>query len=98
MKLKEQAGAEVGKEEEADAQGDPCREEKASSAEAAVSETFEGEMDNFQTPMVRLSALSFLRNLLSIRPAAACFSVHSAQQSRSLGASPLFHSSLLGGC
>jgi hypothetical protein len=68
MKLKEQAVAEMAKEKQAEAQGDPCREEKALSAEAEeVNETFEGEMDNFQTPLVSgPSARSFLRNLLSL--------------------------------
>ena len=52
MKLKEHAIAEMAKEKEAHAQGDP---EKRLSAEAEVNETepFEGEMDNFQTPLVR---------------------------------------------
>ena len=55
MKLKEQAVAEMAKEKEAQAQGEPCVEEKSLSAEAEVNETdpFEGEMDNFQTPLVR---------------------------------------------
>jgi hypothetical protein len=55
MKLKEQAIAEMVQEKqaEAEAQGDPCREEKGLSAEAEeTTETFEGEMDNFQTPLV----------------------------------------------
>jgi hypothetical protein len=97
MKLKEQAVAEMAKEKQAEAQGDPCREEKALSAEAEleeVNETFEGEMDNFQTPLVSgpsAPVRSFLRNLLSLY-ATACFCAPSAQQSRSLGTSPLFHS------
>jgi len=95
MKLKEQAVAEMAQQ----AQGDPCCEEKVLSAEAEVNETFEGEMDNFQTPLVRRCTGSFLRNSLScnrsIRSAAACFCLHSAQQSCSLGTSPLFHSSKL---
>lgn len=47
MKLKEKQG-------EAGAQGEPCGEEKGLSAETEgeVDETFEGEMDNFQTPLV----------------------------------------------
>jgi hypothetical protein len=53
MKLKEQAVAEMAKEKQAHAQGEPCREEKPSSAEAEVNETFQGEMDNLQTPLVR---------------------------------------------
>jgi len=55
MKLKEQAAAEMAKEKEAPAQGDACLDEKRLSAEAEVNETetFEGEMDNFQTPLVR---------------------------------------------
>ncbi|KAF8492193.1 caspase domain-containing protein [Russula emetica] len=52
MKLKEQAVAEMAKEKPAQAQGDPCSEEKALSAEGEVDETFEGEMDNFQTPLL----------------------------------------------
>jgi hypothetical protein len=51
MKLKEQAVAKMAKEKEG--QGDPCDEEKALSAEEEGNETFEGEMDNFQTPLVR---------------------------------------------
>jgi hypothetical protein len=51
MKLKGQAVAELAK-EEAEAQGDSCREERALSAEVEDNETFEGEMDNFQTPLV----------------------------------------------
>lgn len=52
VKLKEQA--EMAKENGAEGQ-DPCLEEKRSSAEGEVSETetFQGEMDNFQTPLVR---------------------------------------------
>ena len=55
MKLKEQAVAEMTKEKEgeAGAQGEECGEEKGLSAERDVDETFEGEMDNFQTPLVR---------------------------------------------
>jgi len=53
MKLKEQAIAEMAKEKEAETQADRSREEKPSSAETEVNETFEGEMDNFQTPLVR---------------------------------------------
>jgi hypothetical protein len=55
MKLKEQAVAEMAKEKQAQAQG----EKKALSAEAEVNETesFEGEMDNFQTPLVRCGLL-----------------------------------------
>jgi hypothetical protein len=53
MKLKEQAISEVSKDKEAQEQGDPSLEEKATPSEAEVDETFEGEMDNFQTPMVR---------------------------------------------
>ena len=55
MKLKEQAVAATAKEKLAHGQ-DPCREEKRSPAEAEVNETFEGEMDNFQTPVVRRGA------------------------------------------
>ncbi|KAI0278410.1 caspase domain-containing protein [Russula aff. rugulosa BPL654] len=43
MKLKEKA---------AGAQGDPCGEEKAMSAEEEDNETFEGEMNDFQTPLL----------------------------------------------
>ena len=53
MKLKEHAVVEMAKEKQVQ---DPCREEKGSSAEAEVNETFEGEMDNFQTPLVRCGA------------------------------------------
>jgi hypothetical protein len=52
MKLKEQAVAAIAKEKQAHGQ-DPCREEKRS---PAVNETFEGEMDNFQTPVMRRGA------------------------------------------
>jgi hypothetical protein len=64
MKLKEQAASEISKEKEAQEQGDPCREEKAPPAEA---EPFQGEMDNFQTPLVRHgpSAPFFLRILFN---------------------------------
>ena len=78
MKLKDQAMAEMAK-EEAETQGDAGREEKALSAEAEDNETFEGEMDDFQTPLVRCVAghlhpvpHSFLRNLL-IRSARGVF-------------------------
>ena len=66
MKLKEQAIAAIAKGRQAEEQGDPCREEKPLPAEAEVNETFEGEMDNFQTPLVRdgPSAPFFLRNSL----------------------------------
>lgn len=52
VKLKEQA--EMAKENGAEAQ-DPCLEEKRLSAEGKdnETETFQGEMDNFQTPLVR---------------------------------------------
>ncbi len=53
MKLKEEAVAEMPKEKQAHAQGEPRREEKPSAAEAEVNETSQGEMDNFQTPVVR---------------------------------------------
>lgn len=53
MKLKEKAAAEMAKEKEAGAQGDPYDEEKALSAEEEDNETFEGEMNDFQTPLVR---------------------------------------------
>ena len=55
------------KEKEAQAQGDARGEEKALSAEGEVNETFEGEMDNFQTPLVRRGPLhrSLLRNILT---------------------------------
>lgn len=54
MKLKEHAVAEMAKKKQAQAQRDPCLEEKPLSAEAEVdeTETFEGEMDNFQTPLL----------------------------------------------
>ena len=60
MKLKEQAVAEMSKEKEAQEQ-DSCREKEPSPAEAETVEF--GEMDNFQTPLVRLgsSAPFFLR-------------------------------------
>jgi len=51
MKLKEQAVAELAK-EDVEAQGDPRREEKALSAEVEDNEAFEGEMNDFQTPLV----------------------------------------------
>ena len=54
MKHHEQT-AETAKAERAD----PCSE-KPSRMEAKVAETFEGEMDNFQTPLVRHGHLSFL--------------------------------------
>jgi hypothetical protein len=53
MKLKEQAVAEMAKEKGANGQGDPCGEEKAMSAQEEDNETFEGEMNDFQTPLVR---------------------------------------------
>jgi hypothetical protein len=62
MKLKEQAVAEMAKEKEAKGQGEPCDEEKALSAEEEDNETFEGEMNDFQTPLVRRGTRSFLRN------------------------------------
>jgi hypothetical protein len=84
MKLKEQAVAAIAKEKQAHGQ-DPCREEKRS---PAVNETFEGEMDNFQTPVMRrgASAPFFFTELTehcNDWPAA----VHSAQQSHSPGTS-----------
>ena len=80
MKLKVQAAAE---EKEAVSEG-----EKASTAEGEANETFEGEMDNFQTPLVRCGPSSpfFFRQLTVLD------SLDSAEQSRSLGTSPLFHS------
>jgi hypothetical protein len=53
MKLKEQAVVEMSKKKEAQEQ-DSCREKEPSPAEAGVNETveFEGEMDNFQTPLL----------------------------------------------
>lgn len=53
MKLKEQAVAEMSKEKEAQEQ-DSRREKEPLPAEAEVNETEFGEMDNFQTPLVRL--------------------------------------------
>jgi hypothetical protein len=92
MKLKEQAVAEMVKEKQA--QGDPCLEEKALSAEAEVNETetFEGEMDNFQTPLVRRGPSALVLFYVTYCPPAACFCLHAAQQSCSLGTSPHFHS------
>ena len=80
MKLRVQAAAE---EKDAESQG-----EKASTAEGEANETFEGEMDNFQTPLVRCGPSSpfFFRQLTVLD------SLDSAEQSRSLGTSPLFHS------
>jgi len=49
MKLKEHAVVDMAKEKQVQ---DSCREEKGSSAEAEVNETFEGEMDTFQTPLL----------------------------------------------
>lgn len=54
MKHHEQA-AEMAKAEHAD----PFSE-KPSRMEAKAAETLEGEMDNFQTPLVRCGHLSFL--------------------------------------
>lgn len=53
MRLKEQAT------DEAEEQADPSFREKPSFTEAEATETFEGELDNFQTPLVRLSHLLF---------------------------------------
>lgn len=83
MKLKEHAVTEMAGEKQAQ---DPCREEKGSSAEAEVNETFEGEMDNFQTPLVRCGASAPFfftepTDAVTIHPP-----VYSAQQSRSPGA------------
>jgi hypothetical protein len=86
MKLKEQAVSEMAKEKQGavGAQVDPCSEEKGLSAETEVDETFEGEMDDFQTPLVRHSSAPVLFYVTD------CPFI--AQQSRSLGTS--LHSSI----
>ena len=43
----------MAKEKEANGQGEPCDKEKALSAEEEDNETLEGEMNDFQTPLVR---------------------------------------------
>jgi hypothetical protein len=67
MKLKEQAVVEMSKKKEAQEQ-DSCREKEPSPAEAGVNETveFEGEMDNFQTPLVRRSICAVLFTYLTL--------------------------------